>query len=123
MTYEEIHEELKKKFLELTGKENYKIYANKYFIPRFQIFKIRLAKACEVHGLDDLEKVKIVLLRYIEEKVKDKFPKFTRTVEYYIYGQNGKDSMLADDYENYENQLKEEDLEKIGIKSNKELFG
>lgn len=123
MNYEKIYEEVKKVFEELTGKQNYKIYANKYFIPRFPVFKLRLAKACEVHKLDDEERIINVLKSYVSTKIKEKFPKYTRTVEYYIYGQNGKDSMLADDYDNFDNLLNTEDLEKVNIKSNKDLFG
>lgn len=124
MTYEQIHEEIKREFKELTGKDNYKIYANKYFIPRFAVFKIRLDHAVKKYKLDDLEKVRNVLLSYTRECIKNKFPKYTRTIEYYIFGQNGKDCRLADDYENYGIEvLKEEDVQKIGVSKNKDLFG
>lgn len=123
MTYEEIYEAVKQEFVTLTGKQNYKIYANKYFIPRFPVFKIRLDHACTKYSLDDKVKVKDVILNHVRDSVKKKFPKFTRTVEYYIFGQNGKDCQLADDYENFEDNLKQEEIEKLGIKKNKDLFG
>ena len=119
----ELYQSVKDEFKILTQKSNYKIYNNKYFIPVFNIFRKRLVLAIKEYNLTDEEKIKEVLLRYVRECVTNKFPKFTRTVEYYIYGQDGKDCRLADDYENYEDILRKEEIDKLGIKKNKELFG
>ena len=124
MTIEEIYESIKKEFSLLTGgKQNYKLYANKYFIPREIVFKIRLNKAINEYRLTDYEKIHNILIEHVRKAVSRKFPKFTRTIEYYIYGQNGKDCQLADDYENWDNTLKENEISKINEKSNKDLFG
>ena len=112
MDYKTIYINIKKEFKELTQKDNYKIYSNKYFIPLEKIFLKRIAQACLEYELTDLNKLEATLLRYIRKCVKDKFPKYTRTVEYYIYGQNGKDCLLAEDYENNSDNLLEiNDLE------------
>lgn len=116
----EIHQALKDEFKRLTGKENYKIYKSVYFIPLYPVFEKRLKAACSEYGMDDMERIKEVLLNYLRDKVKSNFPKYTRSIQYYIYGQNGKDCMLADDYFNVD-ILKEEDLNKKP--SNKDLFG
>lgn len=113
MTFEEVYINIKKEFKTLTEKDNYKIYANKYFIPLQKVFVARLANACYEYSLDDIEKIQNILLTYVRTCVKENFPKYTRTIEYYIYGQNGKDCRLAEDYENYDNLL-----EIKGYKSN-----
>lgn len=105
MTFEEVYINTKNEFNKLTGKDNYKIYQNKYFIPLQKVFVKRLAQACFEYSLDDIDKIQNVILNHVKTSVENNFPKYTRTVEYYIYGQNGKDCQLAEDYENYDNLL------------------
>jgi hypothetical protein len=122
MTVENLYEEIKRVFKELTGKENYKIYNSVYFIPTLPIFRKRLQVACKEYNMTDIVKIRDILVKYVKEKVEAKFPKYTKSLQYFIYGQNGKSCNLADEYFN-QDVLSEEEVEKLGKLSNKDLFG
>ncbi len=116
MTYDKLYDNIKSQFKLITGTDNKKMYGSKYFIPIKTIFIKRLANAIYEYSLDDLNKIERVLINHIKDSCSNNFPKFTRTMEYFIYGQNGKDCQLAVEYENIDSII--DKSEEIKFKSN-----
>lgn len=109
MTISELYISIKEKFKELNnGKGNIKLYASNYFIPSEKEFAKRLSQAMIEYNLDDIEKIQKVLFAHTAFCSKNNFPKFTKTIKYFIYGQNGENSRLADDYDNIDEDLVEQ---------------
>lgn len=111
--YSILHKSLQDKLLHLTNKKQ-KILQGKYsFLPNETDLKVRLQKLIKKYNLTDLNKIKKVLLLYVEKSNKAKF-EYVQTIEYYLLKNDI--SNFVTDYENYsvEEQV-EQDYDGINI--------
>ena len=106
--YDVLHKEMQDKMIQLTGRKQKMLQGKYAFLCNATDLKLKLQLVIKKYGVNDMDRVKNVLLLYIEKCETAKF-EMVNTIEYYIL-KNGF-SKFVTDYENYE----EEEMEREEI--------
>lgn len=107
--YDKLHLTLQDKLLSLTGKKQFMVGGKYAFLSNKLDFTNKLKGVITKYKLKDFNKIEKLLILHIEKAVKEKF-QYISLIGYYI-SKDGK-SQLYDDYESFEENVKE----------NKEVF-
>ena len=107
--YDKLHLTLQNKLLSLTGKKQYMVGGKYNFIPNKIDMTTKLKGVITKYKLKDFNKIEKLLILHIEKAVKEKF-QYISLIGYYI-SKDGK-SQLYDDYESFEENEKEEIINK-----------
>lgn len=107
--YDKLHLTLQNKLLSLTGKKQFMVGGKYNFIPNKIDMTTKLKGVITKYKLKDFNKIEKLLILHIEKAVKEKF-QYISLIGYYI-SKDGK-SQLYDDYESFEENEKEEIINK-----------
>lgn len=107
--YDKLHLTLQNKLLSLTGKKQFMVGGKYAFLSNKLDFTNKLKGVITKYKLKDFNKIEKLLILHIEKAVKEKF-QYISLISYYI-SKDGK-SQLYDDYESFEENEKEEIINK-----------
>lgn len=107
--YDGLYLKLQNKLLSLTGKKQFMVGGKYSFLPNKIDMTNKLKTVVIKYKLKDFSKLEKLLILHIEKAVKEKF-QYVSLLGYYI-SKDGK-SQLSDDYEGYEENEKEVQIQK-----------
>lgn len=109
VSYEGLYKQLQEELQKLTGKKQKMVEGRYAFLPNFTDFSTKLKQTVTKYKLNNLSKIEKLLLLHVQKAVKANF-KYVTLIGYYI-SKDGK-SQLATDFDNYEENNKEIQLQK-----------
>lgn len=106
--YSNLHKKLQDKLFELTGKKQKMLMGKYYFLCGKEDLRYKLEGVIKKYKLEDKNKIEDILVKYVERCHKAGWDK-VHLIEYYISKYNT--SKLVTDYENYEEQQLEKEVD------------